>query len=301
MVEKLSMRHLLALREIARTKSFTQAATRLNTTQSNLSLAVREAETILGTRLFNRTTKRFALTSLGEEFLPVVERVLADLQRGIENLEANVQLQRGVLSLGTAPLLAATFLPPLLAKYRATYPHIELKIEDSTTAEHTRLLRAGQIELGIGTYAEGHSDLALHHLAKFPLVLAMHRSLASRKRFRWKDIAPESMVSIERGSSVGNLIEATLWQVQKRPHEPALTCHNFSTVLALTTALRSSCIVPAHAVSPESYPELISVPLSEPTVSRTLSVAYRKDASLSPPARAFVDQLLGDPDLQASA
>ena len=108
---KITIRHLTAVRELARTQSFTQAANRLHTTQSNLSLAIQEAESILGVRLFDRTTKRCRLTDVGAEFLGTVDRVLDDLQTGIDNVDASVRLQRGKLAVGAASLLTSTLLP----------------------------------------------------------------------------------------------------------------------------------------------------------------------------------------------
>ena len=80
--------------------------------------------------------------------------------------------------------------------------------------------------------------------------------------------------------------------MQKRLYEPALQCHNFATVLAMAEALQTACIAPSHAVPTDRYLDLVRVPLVAPVVSRTLSIAHRRDNALSPAAQAFVDQLL---------
>lgn len=293
---KLTIRHLSALRELARTQSFTQAAARLHTTQSNLSLAVQEAEHMLGARLFNRTTKRCSLTAIGLEFLPVIERVLADLQSGIENVKTQVQLQKGILSLGASALLTTRMIPDLLAVYRRNHPNIDLRIEDTATAEHVKLLRGGHIELALGMYSELDADLEQHPLLKVPLVLFAHNSLQTPKKMPWQKVMDKKLISIIRHSSVGQLIDRTFWQIHGRAYQPAIECHHWATVLSMTEALCGMCIAPANADQGNVYKNLVRIEIVEPIVSRTISIAHLRDHELSPAAQAFLTQLNNNPD-----
>ena len=301
---KLTLRQLSALRELARTQNFTQAAVRLHTTQSNLSLAVQEAESLLGAKLFDRSTKHCRLTAVGREFLPVVERVLGDLQWGIDNVQANVQLQKGVLSIGTSALLASGVVAEMLADYRRKHPNIGLRIEDNATAEHVKLLRGGQIELAIGMYSEMDADLVQHKLFDVPLVLFAHKTLKLPEAISWKQLAQRKLVSIVRNSSVGQLIDKTWWQLHERHYQPEIECHHWGSVLAMSQSLKSMCIAPSHAAQKEIYPQLKRIDIIDPVVMRTISISHLRDHELSPAAQAFLDgtplllqQMLRDNDL----
>ena len=74
-----NLRQLRAFVAIGRLASFTQAAALLHTTQPALSARIRELEDALAVRLFDRNTRSVQLTRAGDDLLPVVEQVLADL------------------------------------------------------------------------------------------------------------------------------------------------------------------------------------------------------------------------------
>lgn len=70
--------------EVAKTKSISQAAESLYTTQPNLSRAIKELEESLGITIFKRNSKGINLTSEGEEFLLYAKSIVSQL----EELEA---------------------------------------------------------------------------------------------------------------------------------------------------------------------------------------------------------------------
>ncbi len=286
---KITLKQLAAVRELARTQSFTQAAARLHTTQSNLSLTIQEVETVLGGRLFHRSTKQCRLSALGMQFLPVVERVLDDLQWGVANIQANVQLEKGMLAVGTSSLLASDAVAGMLARYRRAYPNIQIRLEDRTTAEHVSLLRSRHVEVVIGMYSRLHADLVQYPLFEVPLVLFAHEQLALPDTLAWRDLLSFSLVSIERSSSVGRLIDKAWWQVHKRDYAPEIECHHWGSVLALADALQGMCIAPSHAVRAGQYPRLQRIELVEPTVTREISLAHLHDHELSPAAARFLE------------
>jgi DNA-binding transcriptional LysR family regulator len=75
----ITLRQLRAFVALAQAHSFTAAAAQLHITQSALSALVRELESEVGSRLFDRTTRHVDINAAGRELLPVAERVLRDL------------------------------------------------------------------------------------------------------------------------------------------------------------------------------------------------------------------------------
>ncbi len=67
-----SLRHLRAFVAIAHAGNFTAAARQLNVTQSALSLLVKDLESDLGVRLFDRTTRNVSVSEMGQAFLPQI-------------------------------------------------------------------------------------------------------------------------------------------------------------------------------------------------------------------------------------
>src|SRR5215469_13118118 len=74
-----SSRQLRAFLLVAQHQSFTRASEALFITPSGLSVLIRELETQLGFRLFDRTTRRVVLTRYGRELLQATRRNLEEL------------------------------------------------------------------------------------------------------------------------------------------------------------------------------------------------------------------------------
>src|SRR5215472_1394593 len=90
-----SSRQLRAFVLAAQHRSFTRAAEALFITPSGLSVLIRELETQLGFRLFDRTTRSVSLTNYGTRLVPVIRRNLDQLDAAMSQVgqTANVAAQ----------------------------------------------------------------------------------------------------------------------------------------------------------------------------------------------------------------
>jgi DNA-binding transcriptional LysR family regulator len=93
----ITSRQLRAFILTARHKCFSRAAEEMSITQSGISTLVRELESQLGFRLFERTTRRVGLTDPGVRFLPVANRCLRELE------EAALHTGRSARAAGSSP------------------------------------------------------------------------------------------------------------------------------------------------------------------------------------------------------
>ena len=83
----ITSRQLRAFLLIARHESFSRAAEQMSITQSGISIIVRELESQLGFRLFERTTRKVKLTEFGSKFLPIVDRCLFELEGAARSIK----------------------------------------------------------------------------------------------------------------------------------------------------------------------------------------------------------------------
>jgi DNA-binding transcriptional LysR family regulator len=293
----ITIRQLIYLREIARSRSFTEAANRLHTSQSNLSTSVRALEDIVGVRLINRSTKHFELTDSGRSFLAVSERVLDDLQAALESTSAISRLERGTLSVGAPTTHAATFLPDVIGRFHREHPNLELRLHEVPSRELFNMLRSREIELAIGTFLNVGNDIMTKALFEDELVVMAHPDLKLSGSCTWRDLLRLPLVSIVKTSSVGQLIEETAWDSIQRRFEPLMEVESWVSVVALTESLRAASIAPkkvAEQTKLRAGSGLLQIhSLHRPKIVRTISVAYLATHSLTPTAQAFV-RLLED-------
>lgn len=288
---KLTIKQLSAIKELAHTRSFTLAAAHLHTTQSNLSNTIQEAETLLGVRLFDRTTKSVVPTAAGLAFAEALSRVLTDLEFHIDNVQAEGRLARGTLAVGVTPLLSSSLVPELLAEFNARYPKVELRLEDAPTAELMAQLERRDIELAIGTFNHSALHISTQVLFDDKLVALSHPELNLPQRITWEALCAHRLVSIVSHSSVGRIIEQTLWSAHKRRAGSIIQSHHWQTVLSLTHAMKAACIAPQYALAALHGDILRKSDLIAPEVQRTVSVATLKERELSASGDRFLAML----------
>jgi DNA-binding transcriptional LysR family regulator len=113
---------------IAERRSFAKAATHLGVARSTLSQNLRSLEERLRARLLNRTTRSVSLTEAGERLLARIRPALAELTAAANDLNKSSRGPAGLLRLVVQPPVASLLMGPLLARFLAEYPGIQLDI-----------------------------------------------------------------------------------------------------------------------------------------------------------------------------
>jgi len=135
-----------AFATVAERRSFAKAAVQLGISRSRLSETIRGLEDRLGVRLLNRTTRSVAPTATGERLLARLRPLLNDFDTVLDSVNAFRDKPAGLLRLTVPPPAANLLLAPLLARFLAQYPAIDLEI--SVDAALTDIV-AGRFDAGI--------------------------------------------------------------------------------------------------------------------------------------------------------
>ncbi len=118
------MQHLVSFVQTAEQGSFSAAARVLGLTPAGVSKNVARLESDLGVRLFQRSTRRLALTEDGERFLQQVDQPLATLQGALDGVQRRDEAPAGTLKVSMGLAFGRNFLVPLLAEFLARYPAV---------------------------------------------------------------------------------------------------------------------------------------------------------------------------------
>src|SRR5687767_356976 len=145
----ITSRQLKAFLLTARHESFSRASEQLFITQSGMSVLVRELESQLGFRLFERTTRKVTLTELGSRFLPVADRSLSELESAAVALGRSVAVAGNSLSIGAAPFAAAEIMPQAISAYGALHPKLNIRLIDAESARLMEMVQAGRIDVAL--------------------------------------------------------------------------------------------------------------------------------------------------------
>lgn len=151
------LNELASFAAVARHGGFAAAARALKVPKSKLSRHVAALEARLGLRLIERSTRRFAVTDLGSEYLGHCEAMLAEAEAASEVVARGRGEPRGRVRI-SMPLGMSAALARHLPDFLARHPKIELQIV--TTNRRVDLL-AERIDIAIRVRPSLDSDQTL--------------------------------------------------------------------------------------------------------------------------------------------
>lgn len=144
----MTLKHLETLYWVCRLGSFTAAAERLHTTQSAISMRIRDLEEALGQELFDRTARAARLTAKGQELVGYAERAM-ELMAEIKARIGDPTIVSGIVRVGVTEYVALTWLPDLVRELNARYPRVTLEMNVDLTLSLLEKLRGGEIDLAM--------------------------------------------------------------------------------------------------------------------------------------------------------
>ncbi|MEW2314273.1 LysR family transcriptional regulator [Streptomyces bauhiniae] len=199
---------------LARTGSFTAAATELRLAQSTVTVQIKALEKALGTRLFDRLARGALLTEDGRRLLGAAEEVL-EAESRLFAAAAEEGPVTGTVVVGAGETLCSAHLPVIVAALRELHPEVEVQLEPRGTSAALTGLRSGQLDLALLLEERvDHADINARHIAAQPLDLlcAPGHRLADRTA-TWEELAKEDFFLHEQGCSYSDWLADQLQAV----------------------------------------------------------------------------------------
>ncbi|ALP63066.1 LysR family transcriptional regulator [Paraburkholderia caribensis] len=243
----MEIRLLRAFLTVTNLRHFGRAAEALHLSQPALSKQIVALEASLGGRLFERGRHGAGLTAFGETFLPDAEALVRDADDVLARAREASSGQRGHLRIGLC-LSTLTLAPPLIAAYRAQHPQIGVTLNDLSSAEQTRRMFAGKLDVGFVRLpaAAGLSAFA---------VIDESLALAVPRHAKWKRLPAKldefnelGFIALARSKGPGTAAMIDAW-CAGRGFVPRVIqqADDFQSVLAAVAAGVGVAFVPSRA------------------------------------------------------
>ena len=198
----MDLRQLAALVAVADAGTFSAAATRLHTVQSNVSTHVARLERELGVALVDRSAGQ--LTAEGDIAVARARRVQAEVDALVADVASLHDEVAGHVRMGIIGTTGRWMLPPLLAAVGGRYPKVRMAILEGNTTSLLPQLVAGALDLTVINLPVRDPQIAVEELFEEDLLLVApaDHHLASREEVSLEELAGHALLLTPPGTSI---------------------------------------------------------------------------------------------------
>jgi DNA-binding transcriptional LysR family regulator len=286
----LDTRLLRAFVVVAEELSFTRAAERLFIAQQALSSQIQQLETRLGTRLFERTTRKVSLTEAGEQLLPDAIAALEALDAGTSRLAATLRAQRATLRVGLSGTSTVPLATETMRRFQERHPDVDLQVSNAGLDRPAAGLKEGAVDVAFVRppfLDEGLSMVTVLSEERYAVVRHDH-PLAARESVLPEDVVGEPWIWVEGGDPKARAFWSLAEFRGDAPLSAGTRINSFEEALgAVVAGVAITCQAESavRAIG-AGFPELRFVPLRGAPPAQ-VAVAWRT-AHETDLARAFV-------------
>jgi len=221
---------------VAHLLNFTKAAERLSISQPAVTKNIKELESQLGIRLFDRKAGKVVLTEAGQTVLQTADRI----QLLYNQLEFDLNVLKnqfgGQLKLGASTTAGQYVLPEILARFHRAFPGVQLTMQNANTETIEQAILQQEIMLGVVEGKKHHPLLSYTAFIQDEIVAITHKDSKYGKlgQITLEELVKIPIVCREKGSGSLEVLEAALGE-----HHLELSGLQVEMMLGSTEAIKS--------------------------------------------------------------
>jgi LysR family hydrogen peroxide-inducible transcriptional activator len=228
-------------------RHFGRAAAACHVSQPCLSGQLRKLEEHLGVALFERSTRRVALTPAGQSLLEHARKALEEAAVMEAIAKAAGDQLSGPLRLGVIPTLAPYLVPRILKPLREDYPRMPISLWEDLTHNLVEMLCAHKLDAALIATEPPTQEVTAVQLFEEPFAAAVpwDHALAKSRTLREADLAPDLMVLAD-----GHCLALQSLRACGRPAagRSSFQAASLDTLVGLVASGYGTTLVPALAV-----------------------------------------------------
>ena len=285
-MELYQIRYFLAICEH---NSFSRAAEVCDVSQPALTMAIKKLETEIGSPVFYREGKRIVLTELGCRMRPHLDQVLGETVRAADVARNFRLLRKAPLRVGAMPTIGPVRLAQFLGDFRSRNLGIELTVHQDAVAGLLRDLEAGVLDLAFVSAPDGIGDVFRSepvYSETYVVAFPPGHAFEAFKSIRLSDTSGRDYV--DRLACELREVVMSVCKEQRIELYAACRSDREDWVQSFALAGLGFAFMPRYSVTLSG---LLTRPLVDPTVERSIIAAEVRGRKRSPAAKRFFDSM----------
>jgi LysR family transcriptional regulator, putative pyruvate carboxylase regulator len=289
-----SLNSLMTFHEVAKHRSFSQAAEELCISQPAVTKHIRNLELKVGMRLIERGRGGLALTEAGKALYKQTQNISSHLME-IEDVLGTLQKQhRGILKIGTTESYSKCLMPRLLSGFQTSFPAIKISLDVGNSEEIEKNLSTYRNDLAvIGVTRVSPKFESIPFLKEELVLIASPKDpLSKRKSVSLKELEPYPLIIRAKGSTTRKILLQAFKELDIRP-SLLVEAGSSEFIKQWVSEGKGVSVIVKRIVEEEGKRGIVRiVPLAE-KLHLKVAFLYLKEQRFSPPIKTFVQYMEG--------
>ncbi len=284
--EKVKLSQLRALGAVVATGSFSEAALRLNVSQSTVSHSIAALEKALGVGLIHRGRQKASLTPVGDRIFTQSQQILSLVTDMDKTASQARGVDGGLVRIAAFRSLASEILPGAIAHLHERYPTVQvIIIEFDNTQSIVNALVEGQADLCMADLLLQGSEFETFKIMDDPFVALIPPNRSDiPDPLTWTDLRQHPLIISPNDCCK---VVMTYLQAAQPPIVADYLIANDSTAVSMARQGLGIAILPKLAAQP--IPKGVRTAQLPFSTARPLGVSWLRKALLTPATYAFLD------------
>lgn len=290
--------YVLALAECL---NFSQAAAKLNISQSTLSQQIQKTEKEIGVALFDRTTSTLTLTQYGQLYVKGARKIIDTYTQTLDSITDADSGVSGSVTMGIAPSRAPFLLPGVVSKFRESYPEVSLNFVENKSKDIIKDLSEGNIDFAYTVLSslENLKDFEAIAVTEEEIMLVCKKgsdieNIAQEGSVDFKKLGGEKFIALQDSQLLTDYFY-TLKQKSGSKADIGLCVSELSTAIAMVKEGLGIMLLPSSYKRYGTLEnELDFYRIKQVSTKRKIAVIYRKDKYINKPMKALIEILVKD-------
>ena len=276
--------------ELTETNSFAKAAASLNLSQPALSRRIQKLEQELGTKLFDRTTRKVSLSYSGRNFYERARGIIEAIKTATRTLNEKYSFP-SIIKIGAVNSALSNIIYPTIKIFKKMEPRCKIQIIERSSNYVVDSVLGGECEFGINFTGIQEPGISFEKLfvEDYIVVFPKGDPLEKKKKIKLSDIKNRDFISVWKGSGSRVYFENAL-ALQNEDLDWTYEVRHIPSALAMVEQGLGITLAPKLAVSKE-HRNLSYRPLIDPKITRTMGLIKRARRELTYDAQKLYDLL----------